>query len=124
MVVAGWLKSVWNERHRELGRGEGRQLRFGKRADWTVQLSRARFYVSLPDTRQPSRALTGPSSEIAFPGCKVLNCGWEWGRESLPSSLSHSVTILVSTRLVLKELSLPAVFETGARGGVEEEKRG
>lgn len=60
----------------------------------------------------------------AFPGSKVLNCGWEWGRESLPSSLSHSVTILVSTRLELKELSLPAVFETGARGGVEEEKEG
>lgn len=89
-----------------------------------MQLSGAPFYVSLPDTRQHSRALTGPSSEIASPGYKVLNCGWEWGRESFPVFLFHSVTILVSTRLVLKELSLPAVFETGARGGVEEERRG
>lgn len=43
----------------------------------TMQLSGARFYVLLPDTKQPSRALTGPSFEIAFPGYKVLNCGWE-----------------------------------------------
>lgn len=58
------------------------------------------------------------------PGHKVLNCGWEWGRESLPLSLPHSVTTSAPTRLALKELSLPAIFKTSAGEGVEEEGAG
>lgn len=57
-------------------------------------------------------------------GHKVLNCGWEWGQESLPSSLPLGVTTSVSSGLAHKGLSLPAICKTGAGEGEGEGEEG